>query len=105
MKRRHELEELMQRVAAHQVATRSKASRTTVLAKRDGDTAGISYAAISRVGGGAAVGTTLGTAITPGLGTIAGAILGGVVGAFAPSVLSHKKSSRRRKGRAITRSR
>ena len=57
--------------------------------------ADISFSAISRIGGVAALGTVIGTAIVPGIGTVIGAVLGGVVGGFAFSALSHKKSERR----------
>ncbi len=82
-----------------------RALRNERTASEDGKNGDISYAAISRVSGGAALGTTIGTAFAPGLGTVAGAVLGGVVGALAPSILPRKKWRRRRTRGATTRPR
>ena len=109
MKRRNELEQRVrraqrvQRAAAQRMAAQSRAARAPVRAARDGSKSDISYATISRLGGGAAIGTTVGTALAPGLGTIAGAVLGGIAGALAPGILKHKKLGRRRNGRATSR--
>jgi hypothetical protein len=69
----------------------------------DGDTADISVSTISRVGGAAALGTVIGTAIVPGPGTIMGAVLGGVLGALAPSILRYSKVHHQENGKPSAR--
>jgi septal ring factor EnvC (AmiA/AmiB activator) len=111
LKRRNDLERRMRqmqrirrRMAQQQRAVaRAEAAVADARAKRTGDTADINDATISRLGGGAALGTVIGTAITPGIGTVAGAVLGGIVGAFGPRVLSRKHSGTRNNNKAATR--
>jgi hypothetical protein len=65
--------------------------------------ADISDAAISRLGGGAALGTVIGTAINPGIGTAVGVVLGGIAGAFAPNILSRARKGKRNSSKEPTR--
>ncbi len=104
VKRQAEIAESFRRVASQleraRTDTRAKSKRT---ASKEGIKADISFPAISRVGGGAALGTVIGTAILPGIGTIAGAVLGGVGGAFAPSALRHGKTQHSENGKPSAR--
>lgn len=50
---------------------------------------GLDVSTIPGMGGGAALGTVIGTAIVPGIGTLAGAVIGGVAGAVFANVLPH----------------
>ena len=113
MERRNvEFEQYVKRVrrsAVQQAAAKSKMAHARAhtqkqhTVSKDNDGANISFATISRIGGGAALGTAIGTGIAPGFGTIAGATLGGLSGAFAPSILSRKKSDRQSDNLTTTR--
>lgn len=101
-KRRYELEQSIRERVIYLQISRPRPTEVRTRANSECTERDISYAAISRVGGGAALGTALGTAIGPGLGTVAGAVLGAVAGAFAPSVLPNKKFGSQENGKTRT---
>lgn len=78
-------------------------AKNEYVASGQGNRADISFSTISGVGGGAALGTVIGTAIIPGTGTIAGALLGGAIGAFVPNALRHGKAHHQENGKPSAR--